>query len=98
MRGLNAIEMASTALSCPLRSVTFVEEPVVDPVVEAERLLGRRRRSTFLVLVRQVVGEELATGRARPGWPGGWVSTRGPCRGALRRGGRRSGTWSTRSA
>ena len=33
-----------------------------DPLSEAERLLARRRRSTFLVLVRQIVGEELANG------------------------------------
>lgn len=60
--GLNAIEMASTALFRPLRPVTPVDGSSADPVAEAERLLGRRRRSTFLALVRQVVGEELATG------------------------------------
>jgi AraC-like DNA-binding protein len=57
--GLNAVEIASTALFRPVRSVDAGEP---DPVAEAERCLGRRRRSTFLALVRQVVGEELEAG------------------------------------
>lgn len=60
--GINAIEVASTALFRPLLPV--VDDGHPDPVVEADRHLdhNRRRPSTFLALVRQTVGEELATG------------------------------------
>jgi AraC-like DNA-binding protein len=57
--GLNAVEIASTALFRPLRPFE-VEAP--DPLAEAERALASRRPSTFLALVRQVVGEELEAG------------------------------------
>jgi AraC-like DNA-binding protein len=57
--GLNAVDIASTAL---FRSLRPVEVRAADPLVEAERVLTGRRHSTFLALVRQVVGEELETG------------------------------------
>jgi AraC-like DNA-binding protein len=57
--GLNAIEIESAALFRPLRPFDLGGP---DPVARAERCLDRRRRSTFLALVRQVVGEELEAG------------------------------------
>jgi AraC-like DNA-binding protein len=59
--GLTGVDIASTALFRPVRPLDD-EADVPDPLAEAERSLGRRRRSTFLALVRQMVGEELEAG------------------------------------
>jgi AraC-like DNA-binding protein len=65
--GLNAIEVTSTALFRPLEPglrAPSASPGRADPVAEAERHLDdhRHARSTFLALVRQIVGEELAAG------------------------------------